>query len=103
MLRTRTSALRRSAAFSHRIVRFSDAVLSAQLRSVRQSSSLLIVFVKPLTSYTGKLNDQQARALKNALEARHYKFREVPYARFAAENGKTNVVFYESGKLVVQG
>jgi ribonuclease HIII len=32
-----------------------------------------------------------------------YKFREVPYARFAAEKEKTNVVFYESGKLVVQG
>jgi ribonuclease HIII len=59
--------------------------------------------VKPLTSYTAKLNDEQASALKNALETRHYKFREVPYARFAAENGKTNVVFYESGKLVVQG
>jgi ribonuclease HIII len=59
--------------------------------------------VKPLTSYTGKLNDEQASALKNALEARHYKFREVRYARFAAENGKTNVVFYDSGKLVVQG
>ena len=32
-----------------------------------------------------------------------FKFREVPYARFAAEKEKTNVVFYESGKLVVQG
>jgi ribonuclease HIII len=59
--------------------------------------------VKPLTSYTSKLTDEQAVALKAALENRHYKFREVPYARFAAENGKTNVVFYESGKLVVQG
>jgi len=59
--------------------------------------------VKPLTSYTGKLTDEQASALKTALETRHYKFREVPYARFAAENGKTNIVFYESGKLVVQG
>jgi ribonuclease HIII len=59
--------------------------------------------VKPLTSYTVKLNDQQAIALKDALEFRHYKFREVPYARFAAENNATNVVFYESGKLVVQG
>jgi ribonuclease HIII len=59
--------------------------------------------VKPLTSYTAKLNDEQAGTLKSALESRHYKFREVPYARFAAENGKTNVVFYESGKLVVQG
>jgi ribonuclease HIII len=27
----------------------------------------------------------------------------VPYARFAGEKEKTNVVFYESGKLVVQG
>jgi ribonuclease HIII len=27
----------------------------------------------------------------------------VPYARFAGEKDKTNVVFYESGKVVVQG
>ena len=30
-------------------------------------------------------------------------FREVPYARFAGEKDKTSVVFYESGKVVVQG
>src|SRR5206468_3514207 len=36
-------------------------------------------------------------------QTRQYKFREVPYARFAAEKEKTNLVFYESGKLVVQG
>jgi ribonuclease HIII len=59
--------------------------------------------LKPLTSYTGKLTDSQAAALKAWLEAHSYKFREVPYARFAAEKEKTNVVFYESGKLVVQG
>ena len=59
--------------------------------------------MKPLTSYTCKLTDDQAAALKACLEARHYKFREVPYARFAAEKEKTGVVFYESGKLVVQG
>jgi ribonuclease HIII len=59
--------------------------------------------VKPLTSYTSKLTDEQAAALKAWLEAHHYKFREVPYARFAAEKEKTNLVFYESGKLVVQG
>jgi len=59
--------------------------------------------VKPLTSYTGKLTDAQAAALGELLQARNYKFREVPYARFAAEKDKTNVVFYESGKLVVQG
>src|SRR5215471_16574866 len=59
--------------------------------------------MKPLTSHTGKLTDAQAAALEQLLRARNYKFREVPYARFAAEKDKTNVVFYESGKLVVQG
>jgi len=37
------------------------------------------------------------------LDEHHFKFREVPYARFAGEKDKTNVVFYESGKLVLQG
>jgi ribonuclease HIII len=60
-------------------------------------------FVKPLTSYTCKLTDEQAAALKSCLKARNYQFREVPYARFAGEKDKTNVVFYDSGKLVVQG
>jgi ribonuclease HIII len=59
--------------------------------------------VKPLTSYTCTLTDAQAAALENLLKARNYRFREVPYARFAAEKDKLNVVFYESGKLVVQG
>ena len=59
--------------------------------------------LKPLTSYTGKLTDAQAAALRALLVERNYKFRDVPYARFAAEKEKTNVMFYESGKLVVQG
>jgi len=59
--------------------------------------------VKALTSYTCKLSDEQAGSLRAWLEARHWRFREVPYARFAAESEKTNLVFYESGKLVVQG
>jgi len=59
--------------------------------------------VKPLTSYTGKLTDEQASALEAALSSRGFKFRAVPYARFAGEKDKINVVFYESGKLVVQG
>ncbi len=59
--------------------------------------------MKLLTSYTCKLTDDQASALEAALRARHWKPREVPYARFAFESDKTNVVFYESGKLVVQG
>jgi ribonuclease HIII len=59
--------------------------------------------VKPLTSYTCKLTDEQAAALKSCLDARNFTPRQVPYARFAGEKDKTNVVFYESGKLVVQG
>ncbi len=59
--------------------------------------------VKPLTIHTCKLTDEQASALLAALQARNWKPREVPYARFAFESDKTNIVFYESGKLVVQG
>lgn len=58
---------------------------------------------KPLTSYTCKLTDEQAATLKSCLDARNFTPREVPYARFAGEKDKTNVVFYDSGKLVVQG
>jgi ribonuclease HIII len=59
--------------------------------------------MKPLTIHTCKLTDEQASALLAALEARHWKPREVSHARFAFESDKTNIVFYESGKLVVQG
>ena len=53
--------------------------------------------------HTGKLTDDQASALQAALVARNWRPRTVPYARFAFESDKTNLVFYESGKLVVQG
>ena len=59
--------------------------------------------MKPLTIHTCKLTDEQALALLAALQARNWKPRTVPYARFAFESDKTNIVFYESGKLVVQG
>jgi len=59
--------------------------------------------VKPITLHTCKLTDAQAAALRAHCEAGGWKFREVPYARFAADNGQVNVVFYASGKLVVQG
>ena len=59
--------------------------------------------VKLLTSYTCKLTEEQAATLKSCLDARNFTPREVPYARFAGEKDKTNVVFYDSGKLVVQG
>ena len=59
--------------------------------------------MNPATSYTCKLSDAQAAALRAWLQSHAWRFRDVPYARFAAEKEKTNVVFYESGKLVVQG
>ncbi|HXU78822.1 MAG TPA: DUF3378 domain-containing protein, partial [Methylomirabilota bacterium] len=59
--------------------------------------------MKPLTSHTTKLTDAQAAALQDWVRTHGYKFREVPYARFAAEKEHTNLVFYESGKLVIQG
>jgi ribonuclease HIII len=59
--------------------------------------------VKPLTSHTCKLTDAQAAALEAYLRAHDYEFREVPYARFAAARPNVNAVFYESGKLVLQG
>ena len=59
--------------------------------------------VQPLTSYTCKLTDAQAGALRDYLGAHGYEAREVPYARFAGSKKDLNVVFYESGKLVLQG
>ena len=59
--------------------------------------------MKPLTIHSCKLTDEQASALLAALQARNWKPRDVPYARFAFESDTTNIVFYESGKLVVQG
>ena len=59
--------------------------------------------MNPITSHTCKLTDSQARALEHFLRGHGYSFRDVPYARFAAEKEKTNLVFYQSGKLVVQG
>src|SRR4029079_3423239 len=45
----------------------------------------------------------QAQALHEHLKENNFEFREVPYARFAGAKDKLNVVFYNSGKLVVQG
>ena len=59
--------------------------------------------MQPLTSHTCKLTGPQAAALEEYLRSHDFTFREVPYARFAAGREKTHVVFYQSGKLVVQG
>ena len=59
--------------------------------------------VKPLTSYTGKLTNEQASAIETALSSRGFKFRAVPYARFAGEKDKINVVFYRAANWWCRG
>ncbi len=57
----------------------------------------------PLTSYTAKLTDAQASKVKAYLDSHGFEPQTTPYARFAGKGREFNVVFYESGKLVVQG
>jgi ribonuclease HIII len=61
------------------------------------------ISMPPLTSYTIKLNDAQAKQVQVYLEGHGFKPVQVPYARFAGQSESLNVVFYESGKLVAQG
>jgi len=61
------------------------------------------VRVNPITSYTAKLNDAQAKELEWYLRENQFEPRTVPYARFGGAKRDVNLVFYESGKLVVQG
>lgn len=76
--------------------------LAALLPSIIANPTLAEV-KPPLTIYTCKLTAAQAAALHAHLKENSFEFRDVPYARFAAAKDKLNVVFYESGKLVVQG
>lgn len=57
----------------------------------------------PLNSYTVKLTPEQATTLRVYLRDHDFIFRDVPYADFAGGKGQVQVVFYTSGKLVVQG
>lgn len=57
----------------------------------------------PLTSHTIKLTSEQATTLRVYLRDHDFVFRDVPYADFSASKEQVNVVFYTSGKLVVQG
>jgi ribonuclease HIII len=59
--------------------------------------------VTTLTSHTCRLDAGQAEVLERRLRELDYTFRTVPHARFAAERDKVVVVYYASGKLVVQG
>jgi ribonuclease HIII len=57
----------------------------------------------PLNSYTTPLTPEQAATLRVYLRDHDFVFRDVPYADFAAAKAQVNVVFYTSGKLVIQG
>ncbi len=59
--------------------------------------------MKPLTSYTTKLTEEQEKAVKSYLQEHSFELRDVPYAQFSGANDKVNITLYESGKLVVQG
>lgn len=41
--------------------------------------------------------------MQRLLRSRGYTFHTVPYARYAAQKDKVRIIFYESGKLLVQG
>ena len=56
-----------------------------------------------LTSYTCKLTAEQGAELEKHLREEGWELRTVPHARIAGQRPKVNVVYYESGKLVVQG
>ena len=56
-----------------------------------------------LTCHTCKLSSDQGEKLAALLKERGYMFGELPYARYSAEKDHVKIVFYESGKLVVQG
>jgi ribonuclease HIII len=90
--------LRESALWTWHVGLFSAALLP----SLRDRPTLAEV-KPPLTSHACKLTEAQAEALKAYLAGHGFEFRDVPYARFAASKDKLHVVFYESGKLVVQG
>ena len=58
---------------------------------------------KKITMYTIVLDDEQAEKLEAWCKARGWGDNEVAYARFAFKGPKVNLVFYKSGKLVIQG
>ncbi|HAR67980.1 MAG TPA: ribonuclease HIII [Lentisphaeria bacterium] len=58
---------------------------------------------KKVTSYVCELTAGQVREFKQALALVSWEFDELQHARWRARKGKTTIVAYESGKLVVQG
>ena len=56
-----------------------------------------------LNTFVTGLGGADAARLEEALRDAGYAFREVPHARFGAQGEDVSVVYYASGKLVVQG
>jgi ribonuclease HIII len=56
-----------------------------------------------ISSHTCVLTPPQGETLRAYLDEHGFLFREVPYARYAAATPQVNIVYYQSGKLVVQG
>ena len=95
-------SVRKQGALSQRAVtEGSELLASRPLFSLPLHSPFSLSY--NVTSHTSTLTPEQAVALEKWLRQHDWKFREVPYARFAAEKEKTHVVFYQSGKLVLQG
>jgi ribonuclease HIII len=56
-----------------------------------------------LTNYVCELTEEQGKSLKILLEERGWEFSTMQYAQWKATKEKTNIVFYNSKKLTVQG
>lgn len=59
--------------------------------------------MQPITSHTIKLSGAQASLVKAYLDSHGFEPQTTPYALFAGKSKGLTVVYYESGKLVVQG
>lgn len=88
----------------------SRKLLSSWTKVVEDSSSMRrnykqdeVEEEKKLTLYTKKLSDAEADKLQDWCKARGWGQNEVAYARFSFKGPKINLVFYTSGKLVIQG
>lgn len=57
----------------------------------------------PITTYTVRLTDIEAKELQHYLNNHDFEFVDIPYTRFAARKGRLNLAHYQSGKLVLQG
>jgi ribonuclease HIII len=62
-----------------------------------------VVNPPPLSTYTCKLTPAQAKSLEVYMREHQFEPKTVPYAKFGGVGPNMNLVFYESGKLVVQG